>query len=305
MIIVFLLFSHNEKFINVDGNKNAEVINSLVAPIQTNFSTLISKINETNDLIKSVNFSTVPSSGVVNNLDLNKTNLGTYITNLNNNFVNLNNQLNNIINVDILVKFLNQNKPTHFYLPTIRNKNNLVNIVTGLPDCVTSGSAPTFSTIGGLQSLSGNGNTIVSWPENILTSNHTLIGISKYTGGLNGRVLDSTNNKNNALYGHWSGKAGLVHINHWNTKSNEGILSGNNINNWLVTCVRAFNQGKATANTNRANDVILNNIKLSNGNVPKTISNVNNLVINGREKSNFASLWRRKPPFYLFLPFCC
>jgi hypothetical protein len=78
--------------------------------------------------------------------------------------------------------------------------------------------------------ISGDTGSKITWPTGSIPINFTLCSITRYTGGTNRRIFNSTGS--NWLHGHWGGSRGVAHYNGWKTTSSNGA----NLTNWLVFC---------------------------------------------------------------------
>merc|ERR1719287_129908 len=91
-------------------------------------------------------------------------------------------------------------------------------------------------------SVKGDPTTKASFGQ-ILSPQHTLCTITRYTGARKGRILNGGHG--NWLHGHHGGRAGVAHYNGWKTPVKNQV---NPITDWLVFCGQTGNDNAFRAN---------------------------------------------------------
>jgi len=79
--------------------------------------------------------------------------------------------------------------------------------------------------------ISGGTAATISWPFKSIPTNFTILSLTRYNSGTNGRILCSRST-GNWLHGHWNGNKGVCHYEGWITTSDYKI----DLNNW-VCCI--------------------------------------------------------------------
>ena len=82
--------------------------------------------------------------------------------------------------------------------------------------------------------LFGDTSATMLWPVGSIPLNFTICSITRYTGGANQRILQSSGaDKSNWFHGHGNNNSGVVYYNNWMTpeKNNNSVLT-----DWVVTC---------------------------------------------------------------------
>jgi len=291
LFIAYLIFINIEGFINVNPETNFNVINSMLSPIQTNINNLISMINNANNTLNTLNYSNITSpenKAIISSQIININKMPSILTTINNNFMSLVNEINIDINLNLIFDLFQRNFPSSFYIADKMNGYNLTNLITGIHDGVINKIPSNLINRSDIKlpSISGDTSVNITWSVNSLKPTHTLIGITKYNGNNRGKIFTTT--QNNALYGHWSNKEGIASINSTyitqNNTNNKFIV---NSSDWVVTCVRATNLDPPS-NTNRINDVIINNGASGNGTKIANTNTNNTLSINANDASDFS-----------------
>lgn len=86
--------------------------------------------------------------------------------------------------------------------------------------------------------INGSSTSTVSFPDGSIPSNFTILSLTKYNGGTKLRILQArhpTSPSPNILFGHWSGRRGLVFYEGWKTKEE----SVGNVDEWLTMVVKS------------------------------------------------------------------
>jgi hypothetical protein len=107
---------------------------------------------------------------------------------------------------------------------------------------ITNGSSKGSGATATITYLNGNTSASIEWPSGSIPANFTICSLTRYTGGANGRVLQSKNG-GNWLHGHWNGQRGVAHYDGW--RSNPWIST--KLTDWLVYC---STNGSSTAAPN-------------------------------------------------------
>eukprot|EP00960_Hanusia_phi_P077759 768739-Hanusia_phi.AAC.1 len=98
---------------------------------------------------------------------------------------------------------------------------------------ITPGSASGNGAAANVCYIGGGASTpdTISFPNGSIPATFTLCSITRYTGGILGRILQGTTV--DLLHGHHGGKTGVAHYGRWQTQSiyNEGMQT-----EWLVMC---------------------------------------------------------------------
>jgi hypothetical protein len=100
------------------------------------------------------------------------------------------------------------------------------NVVTGTTSIIGNGA------VSGINYLSGNVISSLTWPVNSIPNNFTLCTISRYSGSNKKQILQSKYYVNNWFHGHNNGNVGLA--NYDLSKSNTSY--NGNLTDWLVMC---------------------------------------------------------------------
>ena len=102
--------------------------------------------------------------------------------------------------------------------------------------------------------LAGTTSSRMFWPAGSVPSTFTIASLTRYSGGSNGRILETVNG--NWLHGHWSGQAGVCYYEGWKAVNYTG--SSLNLNNWII-CVGTNNTSIAMPN-----NIIVNGVGVAN-----------------------------------------
>ena len=231
------------------------------------------------------------------------------LTNMNSQILDINKKIYENINIDyLLYDFFSRNIPSSIYIADRNSSQKSLNTsqsnsLSDLNNIIMNDNAtiittnnikPTYTnrTSNNLPYFIGTPSNIVTWPDDNLKPNHTLVGITKYndiTSAKNKRILQCNNNNNNYIYGHWNNKIGIGCINRFLSDPYISVDEGRF--DWLVTCIRSSKYNDQIYNsTNRKYDAIFNNIALGDYKNSKPAANKNGVLnINGYigEESDF------------------
>ena len=82
--------------------------------------------------------------------------------------------------------------------------------------------------------IRGTPSTQLLWPEWSIPATFTICSVTRYTGGVRGRILNcnSPSQSRDVLFGHWMGARGLAYFEAWMTsQASIGV-----VDDWLVMC---------------------------------------------------------------------
>ena len=158
-----------------------------------------------------------------------------------------NNTINNIISnggsygslntyYSNLINLINTKSPWGIYCAESYSNNILYELRNNGRNATTNNVSFGYNSGNGALSIpyiyGTTGSTIV-WPSGSVPSTFTLCTITRYTGGANGRIINSTDNV--FLHGHWNNNRGVIYNDGWRTNNTPSIGI---ITNWLVTCYK-------------------------------------------------------------------
>jgi len=189
---------------------------------------------------------------------------------------------NNTSNYDIFTRI----KPWGMYFAGDWNSNN----PTILPESfgyinrnaifdgetVTSGTSSGNGATCNISYVSGTTATSAAWPSGSLPNNFTICTISRYTGGANGRIFNSTSGDYNWLHGHWNGNRAVCYYTAWMTEP----YNTNSLYDWLNCC------GKN--NSTAPNNILMNTVPVGNNNNGSGYGAPSQLGVNVNEYSDWA-----------------
>ena len=149
----------------------------------------------------------------------------------------------NTINTD-LYNLITTKGPWGIYSAEIFNNNTLYEITgngrnascTGVSYTTGSGNGATSS----IPYLFGSITSTIIWPTGSIPNTFTICSVTRYTGGVRGRILSSTGNNGNYnnywYHGHYNGQRGVCRYETWLT-STTGVGS---VDTWVVTCGKSI-----------------------------------------------------------------
>ena len=106
-----------------------------------------------------------------------------------------------------------------------------------------------------LNGVNANTSSSITWPTGSIPSIFTIASLTRYTGGSNQRILNSTGSLN-WLHGHWGNQSGICHYDGWKSYPQPGAVT-NNLN-WL-SCIGTNNTSIAMPD-----NIIVNGISVAN-----------------------------------------
>jgi len=187
---------------------------------------------------------------------------------------------------DIYNKLFENNPPWGVYLAEDWRGTTLYDISGNNRHATTTGTITKTTANGNGASapityISGGTAATVTWPSGSIPTNFTILGLTRYIGGNNQRILQSRQS-GNWLLGHLLQKRGLVYFENWKTQNTNSI---GNLFDWLC-CI-----GK---NDSRATDFI-NNILIdgtpsatATGGTGNLNLGINNNLIHSGQESDWA-----------------
>lgn len=118
--------------------------------------------------------------------------------------------------------------------------------------------------------LFGDTNASIQWPEGSIPEKFTICSITRYTGGSNQRILQSSTGKSNWFHGHDNNNSGVVYYENWMTPEKNNV---NVFTDWVVTCGKN-GSNKSTnifvnninIDSNQSTNILVNDINIGNNN---------------------------------------